>query len=178
MIRRSLVVTFLLFVAGGLFAQVDQYNDDHKKTGLWTVYLDEYTNQVDKEEAIFIGYELYDNGKCVYPFAGYKAKFYTPEFDGVEGEPGHPVLLTGTHKLISKSGKVGYEATYKDGRPIVMKAYGYDKSGVCCMTEILDFQNKLNGIDGTFYYQVYSYDEVRTKGYYQETEKGWRVVEE
>lgn len=179
---RTILILSLLFLTNGLCSQVnqdavDKYNEKHKKTGLWTVYLDEYTNKVDKSKAVFIGYELFDNGACLIPFSKYRAKKYKVEFDGEKGVPGHPIMLNGTHKLLYKSsGKVSYEGTYKNGRPVVLKAYRYDREGICKMKEILDFGNQYNHIDGTFYYQIFGYDEQPAlKGYYQKGKKGWYV---
>lgn len=168
-----------LLITARLFSQesrdsVGQYNDRHKKTGLWMVYLDEYTNKVDKEDAVFIGYELYDDGECVFPFVGYNARKYTVEFDGVKGAPGSPVPLTGNHRLLLKN-NITFEAVYKDGRPVLMKAYRYDKKGERCMKEVLDFTNQYQGTDGTFYYQLYHYDFVRLEGYYRKGNKSWGV---
>ncbi|MCD6066926.1 MAG: hypothetical protein K0S33_1752 [Bacteroidetes bacterium] len=181
--RINVLLSFIILV-NALVAQIsndsaNKYNDNHKKNGLWEVYLNEFTNPTGKDKAIFIGYELYDNGECVYPFTKYKVKKYTVVFEGKKGTTSAPVLLNGNIKFLYPSGKVAYEGQYRNGRPVYLNAFNYDKQGNCTMKELLDFANTYNNIDGTFYYQYFGPgNKLYKRGYYRKGDKGWRVYDD
>jgi hypothetical protein len=181
-IRQFFILTLFLTISN-LFSQnlsdtINKYNDKHKKIGFWQVYLNEYANKVDKKNAFYIGYELYDNvGECVYPFSKHpRPKKYIIKYSGITSQRGNPTPINGILKLLYKNGNPSYEELYQNGRPVLIKAFRWDKNGICSMEEILDYTKMFNNIDGTFYYELFGYDhKLFQHGYYKKSVKGWRV---
>lgn len=178
-----LLFLFLMTISQVCLAQeaisdtLNRRNAKNKKDGLWLVYLDKNASIVDKEDACFYGYEMYDNGEWVMFFkANNNRKYKNIIFNGIKGETGNPLLLYGTFFFYDKKGRLIYEETYRDGMPLLLLSYGYDIEGVIIMKEILDYSKPYNNVQGTFFYEYYSFGELKSSGYFKKNGKSWKVT--
>lgn len=177
-----MLVALILLSSGG-FAQGDTLNQtsvSRKKTGLWVVYLDEAGTPTREDAAVFIGYERYDDGYCIWPFGKPECtKHLQVESDGKKGEAGHPLPINGNIKLYDRRGRLVYDSDYANGYPLLLRSYRYNRKGHCITRELLDFTMPYRGTAGTFGYQLYnSKEELVSRGYFRQGNKGWRIYEE
>ncbi|HEU4717978.1 MAG TPA: hypothetical protein VFU15_09095 [Bacteroidia bacterium] len=169
---------------------LNRYNIHHKKNGFWVQYLDSVLNPVDSVNAFYYGYEKYDNGDQVFRFFApwpNKLQGYRFSHEGQSPVKGVPVLLDGTFTWYYASGVnsnlVAEIQVFRNGRPVYFNTYHRTASDtVSFFNEILYFDRRYNGVDGTFYYEETSNEPgvtpgpiVTYSGYFRKGKHKWSM---
>jgi hypothetical protein len=182
---KALLFSFLFCSAWGS-SQVNtdtlnKFNSKHKKQGFWVVYLTDHLLPVkDAQKACYYAFNYFDNGVKVgfFPWAGKERKNAGRLSSEGQSKEGAPVLLNGNFKYYDKNGKKTLDEIYKNGTPLLMEAYTFDKSGICVLKETCDFTKMYNNQFGSFYYeQNYYVNNIIDHTWYGKSDKGiWRFI--
>jgi len=148
------LIIIFLFISARLLSQSDTLNKTNssgKKEGYWIQFLDKYLNPTDSAHSVYIGYELYDNGKALFKFKKFNWKLkhiLISELDSTR-------LVSGSIKLIDpKTKKLIGEEKYLRGHPIYIKEHLYSKqkdSVVWNVTYLVDYTKKFENQRGSYY---------------------------
>jgi hypothetical protein len=156
---------------------LNQYNDKGKKQGYWLAYLNEKLKRTDSCNAIYYGYEYFENGQNLTNLSKRDIKKYTIE-PSMPKRSGLPILLDGEFVLKPNS-SVKYLESYKNGMPYIFKAY-VDFKNIKKMNfeqEYLDFTKKYKNQIGSFYWEERSPNtNDTTKYWFRKFDGKWQSV--
>lgn len=179
MTKEIFFIATSFFLALTLSSQTDslnKFNSKGKKTGWWTVFLNDKIDPTNKkEDAYYLGYELWDNGEPVFKYYKHRLNKNKMTTDA-KPEKGNPQLLSGTFKWYTKEGILMLDETYKDGSPVFFNIYDYTKSFSNSTSNVIaevDYTKKYNGITGTHFYREFFRKGKTIQYWYRKDKKGW-----
>ena len=157
--KKKLLIIAIIFLANIVSAQIDtlnQYNENGRRNGYWTQYLDEKLNPTDSVEAYFTGIELWDNGKQVfrfYPKGEFEKYEYSYSFSEIPTFIDHTILLEGTFVWKDTLGNELNKEIYKNGRPVFFEITKPSKKSASVFYQTFDWTRKYKNIEGSYYYE-------------------------
>ena len=174
------ITLFFVFLAHISFSQLpnslNQKNDKGEKCGFWVVYLTDRLIPIkDSTNAFYFAYKFFDgdyidNIDLIWE----RKKASKLVIDGATGIKGKPILLNGDFKFYDKKGRLSWEETYKDGRPLMLQTFTFDKKGECSLHEIIDYSKRYNSQIGSYYFEQYGYSNKLLEGkYYRRQNSKW-----
>jgi len=177
--RQFLLLTLFLstLASVSLNDTLNKYNDKGKKHGYWIIYLDKSINETDRSNSYYFGLQLYDNGQKLFSFIKLKEIKLKVVSDNESSEKGHPVILNGDFKWYRHDSELVYHHRYENGRPVFYKRYQRNnkKNDSLFLCEFADFNNRYNGVLGTYTDTLYSaYSDTTIELCYRKGKRKWK----
>jgi len=188
-LKIRLLILLLTHSALAYSQTYNQKNTKGKKHGDWIEYINFKFHVVDSsKKAIFKRIVRYDNGVAInnVSLSNFftKGQFYRNDtlvkYQGLQ-----PIWLEGKFTDISKNGDTLQVFYFMNGR-IVGEHKNYDWGVMCkscpaknLLHEYINYDNKYNNEDYTFYYEEYDKNGIKKfSGYWRKGEIGWAIYEE
>jgi hypothetical protein len=161
---------------------LNKFNTKGKKQGYWLCYLDDKFKVTDSAKAVYVGFDLYDNGQNltrIGEMRNFDAEKIVDSVAFTNFKMEHYKLLHGKALFCNKEGSIIAEEVYNYGNPVRMIAYCDYKNfpeTVGAPKEIVDFNKLYNGMKGTHYYELRFCSDGHTRKYYfRKGRKKWKA---
>ena len=168
------ILVLISLIARG--QNINQFDENGKKHGSWSAYVDSSLCSVDSVNSIFHGFSEFVHGKNIFQFNCSKWKKNLRVNHSKNTSQGK--ILNGVVEFYNEKNAIVEIHKYKNGHASFYKTYNYSSEDSYYWTESYFFDSLYNGIPGTYYYESENNEGVQVStGWFRNGVKGWKVYE-